>query len=330
MKIAVCASLAPSWPAGGVQIEMASYVAAFQELGHKSELYIRGDTEPEWPKINKRAGTDIEIRPLSKLEPDEYNVMMSAHTWLPLPNKPVISWWIDAYVMPNSGLGPSRLPCPWEMYDSLVSIWAPTQTMRKALEDAYDIPPIWSIAVIRAPLDLSPFFRAAREERPIDLVFVGREHNLKHPELFVRLVDALGAKAVMALPEWTGSVLPELPDYAILDPSRNELAEILGQAKALVMFSEREISPLVVYEALAAGCRVIAPCTGSIPEQVGPWGYLYLAWDSLDWTAFPAQIERFLGDEPDYLAISDWARRYGREAVLGDLGKHLGEVERCI
>ena len=66
----------------------------------------------------------------------------------------------------------------------------------------------------------------------------------------------------------------------ILD--RAGVSEVLSGARALVMGSRwAENAPLVILEARAAGCPVIAPALGGIPELIeeGRDGHLYPAGD---------------------------------------------------
>lgn len=67
------------------------------------------------------------------------------------------------------------------------------------------------------------------------------------------------------------------------DPPVEDVRPLLATARALVLGSRwPENAPLVVLEARAAGCPVIAPAVGGLPELVEPGvdGWLYPAGDA--------------------------------------------------
>ena len=307
MKIAVCDIQPTNFPVGGQQIEIVNYAETFAELGHDVDLYFNPESSPLWEQILEAAGARAitTIKPL----PDKftmalgrsYDLYFSGYPWIDLPDgAPVVSWWIDPYVLPGVLYGRGEWPRPWETYPGLVGIWTLSGPMRDALVRYRGVPDEWrgEIEVIPAPIDYRAFRMAARpvQMRDIDLLFVGRDDPGKHPEVFVDFVTALGREhyARMYLPEWPGrprrSALRKLPDYAVIGAARADIAAAMGRAKVLFLPSDSECASLVIYEAMNAGCCVVASDVGSVRWQLGETHSVGKVFPPGDWDEARKQV----------------------------------------
>jgi glycosyltransferase involved in cell wall biosynthesis len=114
-------------------------------------------------------------------------------------------------------------------------------------------------------------------------VFLGTLAPHKGPDLVLSAWERAGRPAPLHLYGPPGIDLAwanRLPHRGVLPAER--VPAILGAARALVLGSRwPENAPLVILEARAAGCPVIAPRIGGIPELVeeGVDGWLYAPGD---------------------------------------------------
>lgn len=92
--------------------------------------------------------------------------------------------------------------------------------------------------------------------------------------------------------------------------NRDDVADLLGVARALLVPSRWEGQPLNVQEALRAGTPVIATAVGGIPPMVGEAGLLVPYGDV---AAMRAAVERVLADDALAGALGEASARRGRE-----------------
>lgn len=184
------------------------------------------------------------------------------------------------------------------------------------------------LAVVRPGVDIDRFRPCqddrARRERPT-LLFTARIEPLKGPDLALevlsRLDPALGARLVLA-----GSAAPAFAEYldslrtlarelgvedrvelvGTLD--RDELAEAMRCAGALLLTSWSETFGLVALEAQASGTPVLAwRSAGGVQEAVAPDGLVLATRDPDVWAE---SLETLLGDPDRYAEAVRTAREF--------------------
>lgn len=133
-----------------------------------------------------------------------------------------------------------------------------------------------AVAVVPHGIDLHP----RRRTGDGDLLFLGTISHHKGPDLVVeawrRAVPSGQPGLRLHGPVHDATVASNHPIGGVLD--RDGVAQTLSESRALVMGSRwAENAPLVILEARAAGCPVIAPRIGGIPELImdGVDGWLY-------------------------------------------------------
>lgn len=171
------------------------------------------------------------------------------------------------------------------------TVLAPSRFLAEAAERAGFGP----VEVLPHGVDAAPGARAVDADAPF--VFLGTLARHKGPDLVRRAWELAGRPAPLRVHG------PPGPDPAFVVPNDGPLPhaavpERLRTARALVLGSIwPENAPLVVLEARAAGCPVIAPAIGGIPELVedGVDGWLYPAGDA---AALAERLTRPLPDRP--------------------------------
>jgi D-inositol-3-phosphate glycosyltransferase len=184
------------------------------------------------------------------------------------------------------------------------------------------------LAVVRPGVDIDRFRPCeddrARRERPT-LLFTARIEPLKGPDLALEVLSrldlALGARLVLA-----GSAAPAFAEYldslrtlarelgiedrvelvGTLD--RDELAEAMRCAGALLLTSWSETFGLVALEAQASGTPVLAwRSAGGVQEAVAPDGLVLATRDPDVWAE---SLETLLGDPDRYAEAVRTAREF--------------------
>ncbi len=130
----------------------------------------------------------------------------------------------------------------------------------------------------------------------IHFVIVGGLHN-------VDVIRPLRAYYEKVLATWRKL---ELEPQVTFISHRNDVPELLRSLDVFVCPSEREPIPLIMFEAMASGCPIVAADSGGIPEQIddSKEGYLFRTGDAAH---LAARIEKCLGPGSDALAAA--ARR---------------------
>lgn len=149
--------------------------------------------------------------------------------------------------------------------------------------------PYWrgqSIDVVIPPHDYQLFREAQKawHARKYDVVTVGGLLRAKGLVEFDRLCASLDLKSLIvgarrrAFLRESEEVLAQLTHSDIVvDAPRREVAQLLGDARVYLCLSYAESCPLVIYEALNAGCNVVSRAVGAVEEQVGGYGRVFTA-----------------------------------------------------
>ena len=121
---------------------------------------------------------------------------------------------------------------------------------------------VGALAPLKRPLDLIyAHCELSREIPELETVLCGNVEDRGYFNTICDFVDKEGVLGVQFLEQ----------------VSQERVADLLNQAKVLVLPSEQENSPMVIAEAMAAGVPVIATRVGGVPDLVrhGETGFLY-------------------------------------------------------
>ena len=194
---------------------------------------------------------------------------------------------------------------------------AVSEAEARTIGERYGVPGA-RLTVVRPGVDVDRFRPcsdlAERREQPT-LLFTARLQPLKGPDLALEVLahldPALGARLLLA-----GGVSQDFSDYAaqlremarelgveervdfVGSLGRDELAETMRCAGALLLTSWSETFGLVALEAQASGTPVLAwRCAGGVQEAVDPDG---LVLDSRDPDVWAEALQSLLGDADRY------------------------------
>src|SRR5581483_7289166 len=160
----------------------------------------------------------------------------------------------------------------------------------------------------------------ARNDKPM-VLFVGRIEKRKGADTLLRAIPDIVSRFPDAQFLFAGKLSDELAALAATMPPqvkflgvkpRAELVSLYQQASVVVVPSQWDNSPNVIYEAMACGAPVVATRVGGIPELVeeGVNGRLVPPNDS---AALVDTLCELLGDERSRRAISMQNRRRAEE-----------------
>lgn len=204
------------------------------------------------------------------------------------------------------------------------------------------------LGVVRPGVDLERFRPCPDvEERRIrpTLLFTARLQPLKGPDLalevLARLDPALGARLVLA-----GGVSQDFSEYleelrglarelGVEDRvdfagslGRDELAEAMRCAGALVLTSWSETFGLVALEAQASGTPVLAwRCAGGVQEAVGPDGIVL---ESRDPDVWAEALQSLLGDADGYAAAVHSAQEFAATRTWDSVAEALSGLYTSV
>lgn len=188
------------------------------------------------------------------------------------------------------------------------------------------------IDIVIPPHDYSRFRAAGKPwcERQYDVVTVGGLLRAKGLIEVDRLCARLGVRSLIlgakrqAFSQEGAKVLTALThSKVILDAPRQVVADLMGDSRVYLCLSYEESCPLVIYEALNAGCNVVSRDVGAIAEQLGGYGRVFQ-----DVAHAPLQVERSLlaPDEGvarglmfDSAHVGTWVELALRRAIAKDV-----------
>ena len=217
---------------------------------------------------------------------------------------------------------------------------AVSEAEARTVSERYGVPGV-RLSVVRPGVDIERFRPCDDpEERRIrpTLLFTARLQPLKGPDLalevLARLDPALGARLVLA-----GGVSQDFAEYLdqlrglarelgiedrvdfVGSLGRDELAESMRCAGALLLTSWSETFGLVALEAQASGTPVLAwRCAGGVQEAVGPGGRVL---DSRDPDVWAEALQSLLTDADGYRAAVRSAREFAAQRTWDAVAESL-------
>jgi len=336
MKIGIVDSLSVDLPFGGQQLEILSYAHVFWLLGHEVKVFFNDGVQDKVEAAAKHFDirwNEDKVYSMKEIKNYDLDLLFVGYTWIRLPRSvrdiPVISWWIDSLVFPNAkefyGIS-KRWPFPHESFRNVVDIWCLSETQKRLLIENYDVNGR-DITVFPAPLDYSIFRCAARpwNERFYDICFIGRNDPVKNIKAFYEIATLLDDnKFLLITPEKIESLLQNVKFSQ--NPTRLELASLLSNSKILLTTSICEVCPLIIYEALNAGCTIVSNDVGSQQEQVGDCGFIY---HNDDYTKAKEIVMNSL-ENPTNTVVNSISRglSFDRSNILLKLEARLRLIER--
>ena len=332
--------------AGGMNVVVLEQSLALARLGHRVDLFTRR-RDPGAPAVIEvaegvrllhldagpaapvaKGDMDATIRPFREqlrphLAAGEYDVVHSHH-WFSGVAAPEGSSTLEAGEPAESE---GRIPGEQFAATGSDLVVAVSDAEARTVVERYGVPGE-RLAVVRPGVDIDRFRPCeddrARRLRPT-LLFTARIEPLKGPDLALevlsRLDPALGARLVLA-----GSAAPAFAEYldslrelarelgvgdrvelvGTLD--RDELAEAMRCAGALLLTSWSETFGLVALEAQASGTPVLAwRSAGGVQEAVAPDGLLLATRDPDVWAE---SLEALLEDGERYAEAVRSAREF--------------------
>lgn len=225
---------------------------------------------------------------------------------------------------------------------------AVSEAEARTVDERYSVPGS-RLAVVRPGVDVTRFRPCAdgeqRRHQPT-LLFTARLQPLKGPDLalevLARLDPALDARLVLSggVSEDFSTYLEELKDLArelgveervdfVGSLGRDELAESMRCATALLLTSWSETFGLVALEAQASGTPVIAwRCAGGVQEAVAPDG---LVLDSRDPDVWAEALQSLLNDTARYDEAVSSAREFAATRTWASVAESLaGQYTRLL
>ena len=191
------------------------------------------------------------------------------------------------YTKRKNGKKPLRLQY-WETRMKKIMDYATLIAITEEEADAYrTLFGFQNIAVIPNGIRLAEF--TPKEHKENFIIFIGRivpekrleflleaHKKLEHPLPLIVAGYAPDSAYLDKLKSLAGS------GVSFINPPRQQLVELLGKAKALVLPSKNEAFGIVLLEAMASNALVLASNSGGIPTVVGDAGLLFNPDDPAD------------------------------------------------
>ncbi|MDI9473554.1 MAG: glycosyltransferase family 4 protein, partial [Bacillota bacterium] len=191
------------------------------------------------------------------------------------------------YTKRKNGKKPLRLQY-WETRMKKIMDYATLIAITEEEADAYrTLFGFQNIAVIPNGIRLAEF--TPKEHKENFIIFIGRivpekrleflleaHKKLEHPLPLIVAGYAPDSAYLDKLKSLAGS------GVSFINPPRQQLVELLGKAKALVLPSKNEAFGIVLLEAMASNALVLASNSGGFPTVVGDAGLLFNPDDPAD------------------------------------------------
>lgn len=145
------------------------------------------------------------------------------------------------------------------------------------------------------------------QERPYDLLFLGRPTEQKGWSRFLALVNGTGLRAAAIVPTQPTSGEASAPPAldVFLAPFRDDIPGLLSKAKLVLIPSDYESFGLAQLEAVANGC--VVPILGRWPL----WDqFSLLHWETCTLTNIVSQCQRLCQDQSLRIRLTRLQRRY--------------------
>ena len=229
--------------------------------------------------------------------------------------KPTVCWWISK----QHGWSSKTL-----------EFWTNSQTTLKMLAERYGMP---NIHVIIPPYDYSLFRREALnwESRPIDIAYACRIDEDKNIGEFIETVNEYHLKGILLFLIKTSvefdTALKIRNEHGIpfaFNLDKEDLSSILGKTKIYFHPSKVESCSIAIYEAMNAGCYVVARDVGAAREQIGmDAGEVYGGGGA---EIVHSRLQNgFVIDESLKRGL-----RFGKATVMPSIARRLEEIERRL
>ena len=195
------------------------------------------------------------------------------------------------------------------------------------------------VEIIPYPVDTNQFKPAPKDHSRKLVLFIGRIEQRKGADVLLRAVPRVLAKHPECEFLFVGHLSEELVEQVKDAPvavrfldfkPRHELVGLYQQASIVVVPSQWDNSPNVIYEAMACGTPVIASAVGGIPELVDD-GVTGLLVAPADEGALGEAIMTLLDDPPRSAQIGKRGReKAAAEYDLDTIGAQTLGLYSCI
>ena len=160
--------------------------------------------------------------------------------------------------------------------DNIVQYWTNSNTTKSGLHKSIQN----KLKVVYPPHDYSIFRNYIKNDKEYDVVSIlrGNDFNDKGIPLYAQTVKKLNCSSMLITTAPRSSDLKKIESLGIpyvLNQTREQVAEILGKSKTFFFPSYYESCPLVIYEALNAGCNIVSRNVGAVKEQLNGLGRLF-------------------------------------------------------
>ena len=246
---------------GGSIFELLAFADFFKFLGNKVNIYYHKihdaqiETIYDVIKFYNLKFLDLDDFK-DNISENEYDLLFTREFYVHKFKIPAIAWCII------SG---------FRISNNVIEYWANSNNTAKLLE----VPSL----TLTAPIDYSIFRpKDLNAERNIDILTVIRTNEFKDKggfdfvEIHKKYPNSLMVTTVTNQQDL--EFLKSLNIKFVYNLPRVEIAKYMKRSKVFVLASYRESCPLVIYEALNAGCIVVTRDIGCVREQLGSLGFI--------------------------------------------------------
>lgn len=134
--------------------------------------------------------------------------------------------------------------------------------------------------IVVPPHDYSLFREniSLHKEWDVTSILRGNDFKLKGLQTYADTIKKIGCKSLLITTSTSNDDLKRIKSLGVpfvLNQTKQQVAEILGQSNIFFFPSYYESCPLVIYEALNAGCTIVSRNVGAVKEQLKENGYIF-------------------------------------------------------